>query len=57
MFQGSLVQEVLGLVDLGRQIGGAAAVGMIEKHDLLVRVADLFHLKIKRHEVFYKGLP
>ncbi len=32
-----LVQEVLGLVDFGRQVRGPAAIRMVQEHDPLVR--------------------
>lgn len=35
------VEELLGLVDLGGQVRAAAAIGMVEKHELTVLLANL----------------
>lgn len=37
-----LLQELLRLVDLGGEVGAAAAVGVVEKHHGSVGLADLF---------------
>lgn len=38
---GILVQELLGLVDLGGQVGAAATIGVVEEHELAVLLAHL----------------
>lgn len=38
---GMLVQELLGLVDLGGQVGAAATIGVVEEHELAVLLAHL----------------
>lgn len=35
------VKELLGLVDLGGQVRAAAAIGMVEQHELTVLLADI----------------
>lgn len=39
------VEELLGLVDLGRQVRAAATIGVVEKHKLAVLLADLVLVK------------
>ena len=36
-----LLQKLLGLVDLGGQVRAAATIGMVEKHEGAVGLADL----------------
>lgn len=35
------LEQLLGLVDLGREVGAPAAVGVVEEHQRAVRLADL----------------
>lgn len=37
-----LLQQFLGLVDLGRQVRAAASIGVVEEHQGSVGLADLF---------------
>ena len=38
---GVLLEELLGLVDLGGEVGAAAAVGVVQQHQGAVGLADL----------------
>ena len=38
---GMLVEEFLGLVDLGGQVRATATIGVVEEHELTVLLADL----------------
>lgn len=50
-----LVEELLGLVDLGGQVWAAAAIGMVEQHELTVVLANLvlvqFPLTVGKHRI------
>lgn len=35
------IEELLGLVDLGGQVGTAATIGVVQQHELAVLLADL----------------
>lgn len=38
---GVFIEELLGLVDLGGQVGTAATIGVVQQHELAVLLADL----------------
>jgi hypothetical protein len=38
----SLVEKLLGFVDLGRQVGASASIGVVEQHERAVSLSDLF---------------
>ena len=50
------LQSLGGLVDLGRDVRGAAPIGVIEHHDLAVRVLDLLLIAALADAQYLRGL-